>query len=58
MDRLDDDDLDNMNQHWIAILKTVKTKYTKMNKDKFIDIVKSYQEYIPEHDVTERGQRR
>ena len=58
MDRLDDEDVNNMNQHWVAILKTIKTKYTKMNKDKFIDIVKSFQEYIPEHDITERGQRR
>ena len=58
MDRLDDEDIDNMNQHWVAILKTIKTKYTKINKDKFIDIVKSYQEHIPEHDITERGQRR
>ena len=39
-------------------MKTIKTKYTKMNKDKFIDIVKSFQEHIPEHDITERGQRR
>ena len=58
LDRLNDDDINNMNQHFPSILKTIKTKYTNMNKDKFIDIVKSKQSYIPEHDITERGQRR
>ena len=41
LDRLNDDDINNMNQHFPEILKTIKTKYTNMNKDKFIDIVKS-----------------
>ena len=58
LDRLNDDDINNMNQNFPSILKTIKTKYTNMNKDKFIDIVKSKQSYIPEHDITERGQRR
>ena len=53
--RLTDDDINNMNQNFPSILKTITTKYNKMDKNKFIDIVKSKQEYLPEFDITERG---
>ena len=58
IDRLTDDDLNNLNQNFPAILKTITTKYKKMDKNRFIDIVKSKQEYLPEFEITERGQRR
>ena len=40
MDRLTDDDINNMNQHFPTILKTITTKYKSLDKNKFIDIVK------------------
>ena len=58
MDRLTDDDINNLNQNFPTILKTITTKYKSMDKNKFIDIVKSKQEYLPEFEITERGQRR
>jgi hypothetical protein len=52
------DDMNNMNQNFPQILRLIKEKYTNMNKNKFIDIVKSKQSYIPEFELSERGQRR
>ena len=58
MDRLDDVDIDYMNQNFPTILKLIKTKYSKMNKDKFIEIVKSQSTEIPVYDITSRGKKR
>jgi hypothetical protein len=52
------DDINNMNQNFPQILRLIKDKYKNMNKNKFIDIVKSKQSYIPELELPERGQRR
>jgi hypothetical protein len=58
LDRLSQSDMDNLNQNFPQILKTIKDKYTNMNKNKFIDIVKSKESYSPEFELSERGQRR
>jgi hypothetical protein len=58
LDRLSMDDMNNLNQNFPQILRLIKEKYTNMNKNKFIDIVKSKQSYIPEFELSERGQRR
>jgi hypothetical protein len=58
LDRLTMDDMNNMNQNFPQILRLIEEKYTNMNKKKFIDIVKSKQSYIPEFELSERGQRR
>jgi hypothetical protein len=58
LDRLTMDDINNMNQNFPQILRLIKDKYKNMNKNKFIDIVKSKQSYIPELELPERGQRR
>jgi hypothetical protein len=58
LDRLSMDDMNNMNQNFPQILRLIKEKYTNMNKNKFIDIVKSKQTYIPEFELSERGMRR
>jgi hypothetical protein len=52
------DDMNNMSQNFPQILRLIKEKYTNMNKNKFIDIVKSKQSYIPEFELSERGERR
>ena len=49
--------MDNLNQNLPEILETIKA-YKNMNKNRFIDIVKSKQTYIPEFELSERGQRR
>jgi hypothetical protein len=58
LDRLSASDMDNMNQNFPQILRTIKEKYTNMNKNKFIEIVKSKQSYTNEFELSERGQRR
>jgi hypothetical protein len=58
LDRLSMDDMNNMNQNFPQILRLIKEKYTNMNKNKFIDIVKSRESYSTEFELSERGQRR
>jgi hypothetical protein len=58
LDRLSQSDMNNMSQNFPQILRLIKEKYTNTNKNKFIDIVKSKQSYIPEFELSERGQRR
>jgi hypothetical protein len=58
LDRLTMDDMNNMNQNFPQILRLIKEKYTNMNKNKFIDIVKNKQTFIPEFELSERGQKR
>jgi predicted GNAT family acetyltransferase len=58
LDRLTMDDMNNVSQNFPQILRLIKEKYMNMNKNKFIDIVKSKQSYIPEFELSERGQRR
>ena len=41
LDRLDDDEINMMNQRFPSLLKTLKTKYSKMNKDIFIKMVQN-----------------
>ena len=41
LDRLDDDEINLMNQRFPSLLKTLKTKYSKMNKDIFIKMVQN-----------------
>jgi hypothetical protein len=57
LDRLSQSDMDNLNQNLPEILETIKD-FKNMNKNRFIDIVKSKQTYIPEFELSERGQRR
>jgi hypothetical protein len=52
------DDMNNMSQNFPQILRLIKDKYTNMNKNKFIDIVKSRESYSTEFELSERGQRR
>jgi hypothetical protein len=58
LDRLSMDDMNNMNQNFPQILRLIKEKYSNMNKNKFIDIVKSRESYSTEFELSERGQRR
>jgi hypothetical protein len=51
------DDMNNLNQNLPEILETIKD-YKNMNKNKFINMVKSKQSYMPEFELSERGQRR
>ena len=41
LDRLSDEEINMMNQNFPSLLKTLKTKYSKMNKDIFIKMVQN-----------------
>lgn len=58
IDRLSDENLNDMNQNFPDILDTIKTKYSKMDKDRFIEIVKNYKDTLPEMELSERGRAR
>jgi hypothetical protein len=58
IDRLDNDDIQVLNQRLPELLSTLKKKYKNINKDAFIALIKSESKNIPIEDVTERGQRR
>jgi hypothetical protein len=57
LDRLTFEDMNNLNRNLPEILETIKD-YKNMNKNRFIEIVKSKESYSPEFELSERGQRR
>jgi hypothetical protein len=58
LDRLSQSDMNNMSQNFPQILRLIKEKYTNMNRNKFIEIVKSKESYSTEFELSERGERK
>ena len=50
LDRLSDEEVNMMNQNFPSLLKTLKTKYSKMNKDVFLEMVKN-KKPVPDPDT-------
>jgi hypothetical protein len=55
LDRLDDQQIQTLNQGFPKFVKILTTKYKNIDKNKFIELVKSDTFEIPENEVTERG---
>jgi hypothetical protein len=58
LDRLSDENIQTLNQSFPKFVKTLSTKYKNIDKNKFIELIKSDTFDIPDYEVTERGQSR
>jgi hypothetical protein len=58
LDRLNDEQIQTLNQGFPGFVKTLRDNYKNIDKNKFIDLVKSDTLNIPDNDVSERGQAR
>jgi hypothetical protein len=58
VDRLSDENIQTLNQSFPKFVKILTTKYKNIDKNKFIELIKSDTFDIPENEVTERGQAR
>jgi hypothetical protein len=58
LDRLNDEQIQTLNQSFPKFVKILTTKYKNIDKNKFIELIKSDTFDIPENEVTERGQAR
>ncbi len=58
LDRLDDEQIQTLNQNFPRFVKTLSSKYKNIDKNKFIELIKSDTFDIPENEITERGQMR
>jgi hypothetical protein len=58
LDRLDDAQIQTLNQKFPSFIKILSTKYKNIDKNKFIELIKSDSTDVPEYDVTDRGEAR
>jgi hypothetical protein len=58
LDRLDDDDIQNLNQKFPSFIKTLTTKYKNIDKNKFIQLIKIDSTEEIDYEVTDRGEKR
>jgi hypothetical protein len=58
LDRLSDENIQTLNQSFPKFVKILTTKYKNIDKNKFIELIKSDTFDIPDYEVTERGQSR
>ena len=58
LDRLDDDQIQTLNQGFPRFVRTLTTKYKNIDKNKFIELIKADTFDIPNNEVTEKGQER
>jgi hypothetical protein len=55
LDRLDDKEIQTLNQRFPAFIDTLTTEYKNINKDKFIELVKADSTDTPKYDLSDRG---
>jgi hypothetical protein len=58
LDRLTEEQIQTLNQGFPRFVRILTTKYKNIDKNKFIDLVKSDTLNIPDNEITERGQAR
>jgi phage FluMu protein gp41 len=58
LDRLDDDDIQNLNQKFPSFIKTLTEKYKNIDKNKFIQLIKIDSTEDIDYEVTDRGEKR
>jgi hypothetical protein len=58
LDRLDDKEIQTLNQRFPAFKEKLTTEYKNINKDKFIELVKADSTDTPKYNLTDRGQTR
>jgi hypothetical protein len=58
LDRLTDENIQTLNQSLPKFVKTLSTKYKNIDKNKFIELIKSDTIIIPDYEITEKGQAR
>jgi hypothetical protein len=58
LDRLSDENIQTLNQSFPKFVKILTTKYKNIDKNKFVELIKSDTFDIPDFEVTERGQSR
>jgi hypothetical protein len=55
LDRLSDENIQTLNQSFPKFVKILTTKYKNIDKNKFIELIKSDTFDIPDYEITERG---
>jgi hypothetical protein len=58
LDRLNDKEIQTLNQRFPAFIEKLTTEYKNINKDKFIELVKADSTDTPKYNLTDRGQTR
>jgi hypothetical protein len=58
LDRLNDNDIQNLNQKFPSFIKILSTKYKNIDKNRFIELIKNDTSEVPEYDLTDRGETR
>jgi hypothetical protein len=58
LDRLNDNDIQNLNQKFPSFIKILSTKYKNIDKYRFIELIKNDTSEVPEYDLTDRGETR
>jgi hypothetical protein len=58
LDRLSDENIQTLNQSFPKFVEMLTTKYKNLDKNKFIDLVKSNTFDIPENEITKKGKAR
>jgi hypothetical protein len=58
LDRLDDSQIQTLNQRFPAFIEKLTTEYKNIDKNKFIELVKADSTDTPKYEVSERGQTR
>jgi hypothetical protein len=55
LDRLNDDDINTLNQSFPKFIQMLSTKYKNIDKNKFIELIKSSTVEIPNYELSNRG---
>jgi hypothetical protein len=58
LDRLSDENIQTLNQSFPKFVKILTTKYKNIDKNKFIELIKSDTFDIPDNEITDRGRAR
>jgi hypothetical protein len=58
LDRLNEEQIKTLNQSFPKFVKILTTKYKNIDKNKFIELIKSETFDIPDNEITDRGQSR
>jgi hypothetical protein len=58
LDRLSDENIQTLNQSFPKFVKILTTKYKNIDKNKFIELIKSDTFDIPDYEITDRGKSR
>jgi hypothetical protein len=58
LDRLNEEQIQTLNQSFPKFVKVLTTRYKNINKNKFIELIKSDTFDIPENEITDRGRAR